>query len=318
VAEACAGDVVALIGLKSVRAGDTLADPAHPIVLDGFEIPDPVIEAVIEPCSSKDQKRLGEALAMLARADPSLRISADSESGRTLVRGMGELHLEICVETLKEDFGVEARIGAPQVAYRVAPSRRAEVDHTLRKQSGGAGQMARVRLALEPLAQDATGLVFENRIAGGAIPKEFIPAIERALSQSMLDSGDGHPVLGLKATLLDGSFHVKDSSALAFEIATREAFKIGFARTAPILLEPLMRIVATTPTNYLGAVIADLQRRRGQVLDAQPKGVACDVVAETPLAELFNYVSALRSLSQGRASFTMRFARYATALEQRR
>jgi elongation factor G len=190
------------VGLKSVGAGDTLSDPAHPIALDGFEVPDPVIEAAIEPLASKDQQRLGQALAMLARADPSLRISVDHETGAILARGMGELHLQICVEMLKEDFGVAARVGVPQVSYRAAPSRRAEVDHTLRKQTGGPGQMARVRLVLEPLAQGESGLVFVNRIAGGAIPKEFIPAIEKALREALLDGGpSGHPVLGLAATL---------------------------------------------------------------------------------------------------------------------
>jgi len=225
---------------------------------------------------------------------------------------MGELHLQIAVETLKHDFNVDAVIGAPQVAYRAAATRRAEVDHTLRKQSGGPGQMARVRLAFEPLAEGETGLVFVNKIAGGAIPKEFVPSIEKALRQCLLDGGPGgHPVLGLRVSLLDGAFHAKDSSGLAFELATREAFRIGFAQAAPILLEPVMRIVVTTPEDHLGAVIGDLQRRRGQVLSTEPVARAQAVIAEAPLAELFNYVTALRSLSQGRASPTMAFSRYA-------
>ncbi|MBP6013681.1 MAG: elongation factor G [Alphaproteobacteria bacterium] len=311
--EAAAGDVVAAVGLKWTSAGETLCDPARPIVLDGFEVPEPVIEAVIEPRSAQDQERLGQALAMIARSDPSLRVSVDRQTGQTIVKGMGELHLQIRVaETLKEDFGVEARIGAPQVAYRSALTKRAEVDHTLRKQSGGPGQMARVRLAFEPLADGATGLTFENLITGGAIPKEFVPAVEKALERVIVDGGlDGTPVHGLRATLLDGDFHEKDSSSLSFELAAREAFRIGFAETAPIVLEPVMRVVVTMPEEYLGNVIGDLQSRRAQVLSSVPVLRAHDLVAEVPLSEMFNYVGTLRSLSQGRASFAMSFARYA-------
>jgi elongation factor G len=306
-----AGDVVAAVGLKSVGAGDTLSDPARPIVLDRFAIPDPVIEAFVEARTAADRERLGPALALLARSDPSLRVAVDAETGQTLVRGMGELHLAIVVETLKEDFGVEAAIGPPQVAYRAAPSRRAEVDHLLRKQNGGVGQMARVRLAFEPLAEGETGLVFENRIVGGAVPKEYVPAIEKALEAALADGGFGHPVIGLRAILLDGAFHAKDSSALAFETVTREAFRIGFARTDPVLLEPLMRVTVTTPADYLGGVIGDLQARRGRLLATGLAGQLHEVLAEAPLGEMFNYVGALRSLSQGRASFTMAFERYA-------
>jgi elongation factor G len=316
IGEACAGDVVAVVGLKSVGAGDTLSDPTRPVVLSGLVIPAPVIEAVIEPRAGQDQERLGQALAMMARSDPSLRLAVDRESGQTLLRGMGELHLQIAVERLKEDFNVDAVIGAPHVAYRTAASRRAEVDHTLRKQSGGPGQMARVRLAFEPLTEGETGLVFVNKIVGGAIPKEFVPSIEKALRQALLDGGPGgYPVLGLRVSLLDGAFHQKDSSGFAFELATREAFRIGFEQAAPILLEPVMQIVVTTPENYLGGVIGDLQSRRGQVLATKPVARAQEVIAEAPLAELFNYVSALRSLSQGRASFTMAFSRYARLLK---
>ena len=310
--QAVAGDVVAVVGLKRVGAGDTLSDPVRPLVLDGFAIPDPVIEAVIEPLRSQDREKLGQALATLARGDPSLRVGVDRDSGQTLVAGMGELHLQICVETLKEDFGVEARIGEPHVAYRSAPSHAVEVDHLLRKQSGGPGQMARVKIAFAPLAEGETGLVFEDRTTGGAVPKEYVPAVEKALEQALLDCGlGGHPVVGLRATLLDGAFHEKDSSSLAFAAATREAFKIGFAQTEPILLEPLMRVTVATPDDYLGGVIGDLQSRRGQLLSTAPVGGGHEVIAEAPLGEMFNYVSALRSLSQGRASFTMAFARHA-------
>ena len=312
VGDALAGDVVAVVGLKSARAGETLSDPARPVVLTGFVVPDPVIEAVIEPRSAQDQERLGQALAMMARSDPSLRVAVDRESGQTLVKGMGELHLQICVERLKEDFDLEAQIGRPNVAHRSVPTRRAEVDHTLRKQSGGPGQMARVRLAFEPLADGETGLVFVNRITGGAIPKEFVPAVEKALEHALSDGGlGGTPVLGLKATLLDGAFHEKDSSSLSFELAAREAFRIGFPQTAPALLEPVMRVVVTTPEDYVGGVIADLQSRRGQVTALAPSGRVHEVTAEVPLAEMFAYVGALRSLSQGRAQFAMTFLRYA-------
>jgi len=312
IGEAVAGDVVAVAGLKSAGAGETLSDPARPIILSGFVIPEPVIEAVIQPHTAQDREKLGQALASLARGDPSLRVMVDRETGETLVKGMGELHLQIIVETLKEDFGVEAVICAPRVAYRAALSRRVEVDHLLRKQTGGPGQMARVRLAFEPLAEGEEGLVFVNQIAGGAVPKDYVPSIEKALAQALLDGGPGGTaVIGLKAILLDGASHEKDSSGLAFENATREAFKIGFAQAEPILLEPLMRVIVATPGDYLGGVIGDLQSRRGQLLAADAVGRVHEVIAEAPLGEMFNYVSALRSLSQGRASFTMAFARYA-------
>jgi elongation factor G len=311
IGEAGAGDVVAFVGLKTTGAGETLSDPAHPIVLVGFDVPAPVIEAAIEPLRGEDGERLSQALAAMARADPSLRVGVDAESGRTIVTGMGELHLQIAVETLKEDFGIAAALGAPSVAWRAAPTRRAEVDHLLRKQSGGPGQMARVRLVFEPAAE--SGLTFENRIVGGAIPREFVPAIEKALEQALRSGGPGGvPVLGLRAILVGGAFHEKDSSALAFELATREAFRIGFAQTAPVVLEPLMQVEIRTPADYLGAVIGDLQRRRGQVLGTEPEQAGQHrLLAEVPLGEMFSYVGALRSLSQGRATFTMRFARYA-------
>ncbi|CAL77572.1 protein chain elongation factor EF-G, GTP-binding [Bradyrhizobium sp. ORS 278] len=312
--EARAGDVVAVVGLKSVVAGDTLSDPAHPIVLDGFVIPEPVIEAVVEPRLGQDQERLGQALALMARSDPSLRVVVDADSGQTLLRGMGELHLQIAVERLKEDYNVDAVIGAPEVAYRAAASRPSEVDHTLRKQSGGPGQMARVRLAFAPLEEGGEGLVFVDETVGGAIPREFIPSIEKALRQSLRDGGPGgYPVLGQQVTLLDGAFHQKDSSGLAFELATREAFRIGFERAAPILLEPVMRVVVTTPEDYLGGIIGDLQSRRGRIVATEPIPRGQEVIAEVPLARLFNYVSALRSLSQGRAVHAMAFSRYAPA-----
>jgi len=253
----------------------------------------------------------------MARSDPSLRVTVDKESGGTLLRGMGELHLQIVLETLKENYDVDAVIGVPQVAYRAAASRAAEVDHCLRKQTGGPGQMARVRLRLEPAAAGESGLVFVNAISGGAIPKEFVPAIEKALVAAMADGGPGGcPVLGLRVSLLDGAFHEKDSSSLAFAAVTREAFRIGFARAQPILLEPLARVVVTVPEEVLGPVIADLQRRRGQLVATEAVAGAQAVTAEVPLAELFNYVGALRSLCQGRAGFTLELSRYAPVPER--
>ena len=312
IAEAIAGDVIAVIGLKATGTGETLSDPRHPIVLAGFACPDPVIEAVIEPRLAADHEKLGQALALMAREDPSLRVASDPETGQLLVAGMGELHLMICVESLQEDYGVEAKMSAPRVAYREAITARAEIDHTHRKQNGGVGQMARVRLVFEPPADDAEGLSFVNALSGGAIPREFVPAIERALHEAMAAGGPaGYPVHGLTATLTDGAFHAKDSSALAFELAAKEAFRLGLAAAQPVLLEPIMRVTAATPNEHLGAVIGDLQSRRGVVLASDARGSAHEVIAHVPLANLFNYVNALRSLSQGRASFTMQFSHYA-------
>ncbi len=312
VAEAVAGDVVALVGLKSATAGITLSDPRRPVVLSGFAVPDPVIAAAVEPRTRADQDRLRGALDAMARGDPSLRVSTDAETGQILVAGMGELHLQICVETLKEDFGVEASIGAPRVAYRAVATKGTEIDHTLRKQNGGVGQFARVRLAIGPRDDGEAGLRFRNATVGGAVPREFVSFIERGLLNAMADGGPGGcPVLGLDAVLLDGAFHAKDSSGLAFETAAREAFRIAFAEAEPDVLEPLMRVVVTTPADYLGGVIGDLQRRRGLVVETVTGAAAHEVVAEAPLAELFSYVGALRSMSQGRAAFHMAFERYA-------
>jgi elongation factor G len=309
---AAAGDVVAVLGLKATGTGETLSDPAHPLVLPGLLCPDPVIEAVIEPRAASDQQRLGQALTAMAREDPSLRVSVDPDTGAMLVAGMGELHLMIVVETLKEEHDVEATIGAPRVAYREALTARAEIDHTHRKQSGGPGQYARVRLALEPLAENAPGLVFENRTVGGAVPAMFVAAVEKALEQCMFEGTlAGYPVIGLRATLLDGGTHVNDSTPMAFELATRDAFKAAFAAGQPQLLEPVMQVLVTTPGDYLGAVIGDLQSRRGAVTGSSMRANVNEVSAHVPLANMFNYVSTVRSLSQGRATYTMRFSRYA-------
>jgi elongation factor G len=309
---AVAGDVVAVLGLKATGTGETLSDPARPLVMAGLHCPDPVIEAVIEPRAASDHERLARSLAALAREDPSLRVSVDPETGATLVAGMGELHLMIVIETLKEDHNVEASLGAPRVSYREALTARAEIDHTHRKQSGGPGQFARVRLALEPLGDGASGLVFESRITGGAVPAVFVAAVEKALAQCMSEGTlAGYPVIGLKATLLDGATHPKDSTPLAFELAARDAFKAAFAAGQPQLLEPVMRVVVTTPGDYLGAIIGDLQSRRGLVTGLSMHANVHEISALVPLANMVSYVNTVRSLSQGRATFSMQFGHYA-------
>ena len=312
IAEARAGDIVAVTGLKSAAAGDTLCASGHPVVLSGFECPEPVISAVIEPRTAADRQRFGEALSAICREDPSLRVTADPETGQTLLHGMGELHLTICIETLKEDYNVEATIGAPQVAFREAITCRAVADYTLRKQTGGPGQYARVKLAFEPLAEGEAGLVFEDRTTGGAVPAAFVPGIEKGLRMALSEGGlAGFPVVGVRAALLDGDHHVRDSSALAFELAAKAAFKQAYREACPVLLEPLMAVEIGTPGEYLGAIIGDLQARRGRVQRNATKGDGHEIAAQAPLANMFGYVGRLRSLSQGRARFTMRFARYA-------
>jgi len=312
IAMALAGDVVAVLGLKATGTGETLSDPARPLVLAGLHCPNPVIEAVVEPRLASDHERLARALAMLAREDPSLRVSVDPETGVTLLAGMGELHLLIVVETLKEEHNVETSLGAPRVAYREALTTHSEIDHTHRKQNGGVGQYARVRLALQPLGDGASGLVFENRTTGGAVPAMFVAAVEKALAQCMSEGTlAGYPVLALKATLLDGATHPKDSTPLAFELATRDAFKAAFAAGRPQLLEPVMRVLVTTPGDYLGAIIGDLQSRRGEITGASMHANVHKVTALVPLANMVSYVNTVRSLSQGRATFTMQFGHYA-------
>jgi elongation factor G len=312
VEEAVAGDVVAVAGLKAARSGDTLCDRAHPIALGGFDCPEPVIEAVIEPRLARDQQRLSQTLAMMAREDPSLRVATDPETGQTLVSGMGELHLAICLESLKDEHNVEAVIGAPRVACREAITRAAEADYTHRKQNGGVGQYARVRLRFAPLEAEETGLVFENRTVGGAVPDGFAAAAEKSLRAALREGGlAGYPVIGLRATLIDGAFHARDSSAGDFEIAAREAFKEAYGRAGPVLLEPVMRVEIVTPGECLGGIIGDLQARRGTVAGSDMRGGAHLLTANVPLANMFGYVSALRSLSQGRAQFAMQFERYA-------
>jgi elongation factor G len=309
-----AGDVVSVMGLKTVRAGDTLAAREAPIVLAGLECPEPVIQAVIEPKLSADQARLSTVLANMAREDPSLHVSSDPETGQTLIAGMGELHLQIRLEDLEETHGIAASLGRPRVAFREAVTARTIVDHTLRKQTGGPGQFARVKLALEPAGEGETGLLFEDQITGGAIPAEFIPAVERGLALAMSDGPvGGYPLLGLRATLIDGAFHANDSSAIAFERAARDAFKLAMTEADPVLLEPIMKVTVTTPEHYLGSVIGDLNARRGVVAETSAGVFEHEITALTPLSEMFGYVGALRSLSSGRASFSMVFDGYKAA-----
>jgi elongation factor G len=308
--EAFAGDIVALAGLKEVRTGDTLSDPNHVVILEKMEFPDPVIEIAIEPKSKADQEKLGVALAKLAAEDPSFRVSTDQESGQTILKGMGELHLDIKVDILKRTYKVDANIGAPQVAYREKITRPVTVDYTHKKQTGGSGQFARVKIVAEP-GPAGSGFEFESEIIGGSVPKEYIPGVEKGL-ESVLGSGvlAGFPVVDLKVKLVDGAYHDVDSSALAFEIASRAALREALQKGGPVLLEPIMKVEVVTPEDYTGGVIGDLNSRRGQIQGQDMRGNANVITAMVPLANMFGYVNNLRSMSQGRATFTMQFDHY--------
>jgi elongation factor G len=308
--EAYAGDIVALAGLKEVRTGDTLCDPNKPVILEKMEFPDPVIEIAIEPKSKADQEKLGTALAKLVAEDPSFRVHTDPESGQTIIRGMGELHLDIKVDILKRTYKVEANIGAPQVAYRERITRPVTVDYQHKKQTGGTGQFAQVKIIAEPLPP-GSGFLFENEIVGGAVPKEYIPGVEKGL-ESVLGSGvlASFPVVDLKVTLIDGRYHDVDSSALAFEIAARGALREALQKGGSVLLEPIMKVEVVTPEDYTGSVIGDLNSRRGQIQGQDTRGNANVITAMVPLANMFSYVNNLRSMSQGRATFTMQFDHY--------
>ena len=308
--EAYAGDIVALAGLKEVRTGDTLCDPNKPVILEKMEFPDPVIEIAIEPKSKADQEKLGTVLAKLVAEDPSFRVHTDPESGQTIIRGMGELHLDIKVDILKRTYKVEANIGAPQVAYRERITRPVTVDYQHKKQTGGTGQFAQVKIIAEPLPP-GSGFLFENEIVGGAVPKEYIPGVEKGL-ESVLGSGvlASFPVVDLKVTLIDGRYHDVDSSALAFEIAARGALREALQKGGSVLLEPIMKVEVVTPEDYTGSVIGDLNSRRGQIQGQDTRGNANVITAMVPLANMFSYVNNLRSMSQGRATFTMQFDHY--------
>ncbi|MBC6981850.1 elongation factor G [Caulobacter sp. 17J80-11] len=309
--EAYAGDIIALAGLKDTRTGDTLCDPLKsPVILEKMEFPAPVIEIAIEPKSKADQEKLGVALAKLVAEDPSFTVHTDQESGQTIMKGMGELHLDIKVDILKRTYKVEANIGAPQVAYRESLGKRAEIDYTHKKQTGGTGQFARVKLVFEP-TEAGTGFQFESTIVGGSVPKEYVPGVQKGI-ESAKENGllAGFPLIDFKATLIDGAYHDVDSSVLAFEIASRAAFKELREKGAPKLLEPIMKVEVLTPDEYMGDIIGDLNSRRGQIQGTETRGNAQIVTAFVPLANMFGYVGNLRGMSQGRAQFTMQYDHY--------
>ncbi len=308
--EAYAGDIVALAGLKDVRTGDTLCDPLKAVILEKMEFPEPVIEIAIEPKSKADQEKLGLALAKLAAEDPSFRVSTDQESGQTILKGMGELHLDIKVDILRRTYKVDANIGAPQVAYRETITKKVEIDYTHKKQTGGTGQFARVKLVIQPNEQGA-GFAFDSKVVGGSVPREYIPGVEKGL-QSVIGAGviAGFPVVDVKVELIDGAFHEVDSSALAFEIASRAALREGLQKGGSVLLEPVMKVEVVTPEDYTGSVIGDLNSRRGQIQGQDMRGNAVVINAMVPLANMFGYVNTLRGMSQGRANYTMQFDHY--------
>jgi len=308
--EANAGDIIALVGLKGVTTGETLCDINKAIVLEKMDFPDPVIEVAVEPKTKVDHEKMGTALGRLAQEDPSFRVTTDEESGQTIIKGMGELHLEILVDRMKREFKVEANVGAPQVAYRETIQKMSDVDYTHKKQSGGAGQFARVKIKFEPL-EPGSGYEFVNKIKGGNIPTEYIPGVEKGLiAQQQTGILAGFPTIDFRATLYDGNYHDVDSSVLAFEIAARAAFREGISKAEPSLLEPKMQVEVVTPEEYMGDVIGDLNSRRGQVQEMTTRGNANVINAMVPLANMFGYVNNLRSLTQGRANYTMQFHHY--------
>ena len=308
--EANAGDIVALTGLKYTITGHTLSLEDKPVLLEPMEFPDPVIEIAVEPKTKVDQEKMGEALGRLAKEDPSFRVTSDEESGQTIIKGMGELHLDIIVDRMKREFKVEANIGAPQVAYRETILKNAEFDYIHKKQSGGAGQFARVKISIEPL-EPGKGREIENKIKGGSIPKEFIPGVEKGI-ETVSDSGilAGFPIIDYKVTILDGLHHDVDSSVLAFELASRQCFKEFCSRATLKLLEPVMRVEVVTPEDYMGDVIGDLNSRRGHISTQEVRGNATVITAMVPLANMFGYINSLRSMSQGRAQYSMFFDHY--------
>ncbi len=310
ISEAYAGDIVALVGMKDTRTGETLCDPLKPVILEKMEFPDPVIEQAVEPKTKADQEKMTTALVKLANEDPSFRVSTDQESGQTIIKGMGELHLEIKVDILKRTHKVEVNVGAPQVAYREKITRPVEIDYTHKKQTGGTGQFARVKIQVEP-NEPGQGFQFDSKIVGGTVPKEYIPGVNKGL-ESVLGAGvlAGFPVVDVKVALVDGAYHEVDSSALAFEIASRSAFREALQKGGSVLLEPVMKVEVVTPEDYTGSVIGDLNSRRGQIQGQDMRGNAVVINAMVPLANMFGYVSNLRSFTQGRASYTMQFDHY--------
>jgi elongation factor G len=308
--EAYAGDIVALVGLKDVTTGDTLCAPLKPIILERMEFPDPVIEVAVEPKTKADQEKMGIALNRLAQEDPSFRVTSDIESGQTIIKGMGELHLEILVDRMKREFKVEANVGAPQVAYRESIGRKVDIDFTHKKQSGGTGQFGRVKIVVEP-GERGSGIVFVDEVKGGNVPKEYIPAVEKGVRE-VAASGSliGFPIIDFKVTLYDGAYHDVDSSALAFEITGRGAMREAATKSGIKLLEPMMKVEVVTPEDFMGDCIGDLNSRRGQIQGTDSRGNAQVIEAMVPLANMFGYVNQLRSMTQGRAQYTMQFSHY--------
>jgi elongation factor G len=308
--EAYAGDIVAIVGLKDTTTGDTLSDPNSKVILERMEFPEPVIDIAVEPKSKADQEKMGLALARLAAEDPSFRVKTDEESGQTIISGMGELHLDILVDRMRREFKVEANIGAPQVAYREAITRKVDHDYTHKKQSGGSGQFARIKFTIEP-NEAGKGFEFISAIVGGNVPKEYVPGVSKGVA-SVMGSGPviGFPIVDVKFTLTDGAYHDVDSSVLAFEIAGRAGFREAIEKAAPKILEPIMRVEVLTPEDYVGDVIGDLNSRRGQIRGTEARGIAQVIDAMVPLANMFGYVNSLRSMSQGRAQYTMTFDHY--------
>jgi elongation factor G len=310
VGEAMAGHIYAVIGLKETTTGDTLCDVNNQVILESMSFPAPVIQVAIEPKTKGDQEKLGGAIQRLVAEDPTFQVSLDEETGQTIIAGMGELHLDVFVDRMKREFKVEANIGAPQVAYRETISREAEIDYTHKKQTGGTGQFARVKLIISP-TEPGEGYSFESKIVGGAVPKEYIPGVEKGI-KSVMDSGPlaGFPVIDFKVALIDGAFHDVDSSVLAFEIAARAAMREGLRKAGAKLLEPMMKVEVVTPEEYTGGIIGDLTSRRGMVQGQDSRGNANAITAMVPLANMFGYINTLRSMSSGRAQFTMQFSHY--------
>jgi elongation factor G len=308
--EAFAGDIIALAGLKDTTTGDTICDAKESVVLETMTFPEPVIEIAVEPKTKGDQEKMSQGLARLAAEDPSFRVETDIESGQTIMKGMGELHLDILVDRLKREFKVEANIGAPQVAYRETISHEVEHTYTHKKQSGGSGQFAEVKMIITP-TEPGEGYSFESRIVGGAVPKEYIPGVEKGIN-SVMDSGPlaGFPVIDFKVSLIDGKYHDVDSSVLAFEIAARMGMREGMKKAGAKLLEPVMKVEVITPEEYTGGIIGDLTSRRGQVTGQEPRGNAVAINCFVPLANMFGYINNLRSMSSGRANFSMQFDHY--------
>ena len=308
--EAFAEDIIALAGLKDTTTGDTLCDEKDSVVLETMTFPDPVIEIAVEPKTKADQEKMSQGLARLAAEDPSFRVETDLESGQTIMKGMGELHLDILVDRLKREFKVEANIGAPQVAYRETIGHEAEIDYTHKKQSGGSGQFGRVKMVISP-TEPGEGYSFESKIVGGSIPKEYIPGVEKGI-KSVMDSGPlaGFPVIDFKVSLIDGAYHDVDSSVLAFELAARAGMREGLRKAGAKMLEPIMKVEVVTPEEYTGGIIGDLTSRRGQVQGQEPRGNAIAINSNVPLANMFGYINTLRSMSSGRANFTMQFSHY--------